>query len=75
MEFAALGSYLEYDLFGIETSHYQMELEDLPVDMPSDAQRVHLLGVLAREGYGDRLLVAHDIHTKHRLVGLVPETS
>ena len=38
--------------------------------MPSDAQRIKLLSGLIQEGYGDRLLVSHDIHTKHRLVSI-----
>lgn len=37
LEFAKLGSYLEYDLFGIEMLNYPYNLE---VDMPSDSQRV-----------------------------------
>ncbi|XP_035827581.1 phosphotriesterase-related protein isoform X2 [Aplysia californica] len=65
MEFAKLGTYLEYDLFGIETSHYQL-LES--IDMPSDAQRVKVIKDLVDEGLEDRVLIAHDIHTKHRLM-------
>ena len=38
------------------------------LDMPSDAQRVHRIRGLVEEGYEDRLVVSHDIHTKHRLV-------
>lgn len=37
LEFAKLGSYLEYDLFGMEILNYPY---DLGVDMPSDSQRV-----------------------------------
>lgn len=37
LEFAKLGSYLEYDLFGTEMLNYPFHLE---VDMPSDSQRV-----------------------------------
>ena len=33
--------YLEWDLFGIETSHYQMS----PVFMPSDGQRLERIKV------------------------------
>uniref|UniRef100_A0A672N5Q5 N-acetyltaurine hydrolase n=1 Tax=Sinocyclocheilus grahami TaxID=75366 RepID=A0A672N5Q5_SINGR len=50
--------YLEYDLFGTEMLNYPFNLD---VDMPSDSQRVQT------EGYEDRLLISHDIHTKHRL--------
>lgn len=64
-DFAALGSYLEFDLFGTESSHYQL---NRLVDMPSDAQRIAHIYKLVAEGYENKLLVSHDIHTKHRLV-------
>ncbi|KAK7101101.1 phosphotriesterase-related protein-like [Littorina saxatilis] len=64
LEFAKLGCYCEYDLFGIETSHYQLWQE---ADMPSDAQRIIFIKNLLDNGYRDKILVAHDIHTKHRL--------
>ncbi|XP_056019763.1 phosphotriesterase-related protein-like isoform X2 [Ostrea edulis] len=64
-EFAALGSYCEYDLFGIETSMYT---QNLKVDMPSDAQRIQRIKFLIEQGYEDKILIAHDIHTKHRLM-------
>ena len=64
-EFAALGSYCEYDLFGIETSLYQLCPD---VDMPHDGDRVRRIQHLVKEGFQDRILVSHDIHTKHRLV-------
>ncbi|KAM9845310.1 N-acetyltaurine hydrolase isoform 1-T2 [Aulostomus maculatus] len=64
LEFAELGSFLEYDLFGMEMLNYPY---NLVVDMPSDSQRVKALALLAKEGYEDKLLVAHDIHTKNRL--------
>ena len=60
-----MGSYLEFDLFGVECSHYQLNGQ---VDMPSDAQRINRLYQLIVEGYEDKLLISHDIHTKHRLV-------
>ncbi|CAL1580271.1 unnamed protein product [Knipowitschia caucasica] len=64
LEFAKLGSYLEYDLFGTEMLNYPYNME---VDMPSDSQRVQTLAFLVKEGYEDKILVAHDIHTKNRL--------
>ncbi|GFN96672.1 phosphotriesterase-related protein [Plakobranchus ocellatus] len=65
LEYAELGSYLEYDLFGIEVSHYQL-LES--VDMPSDAQRIAIIKKLVDEGHLEKVLISHDIHTKHRLM-------
>ncbi|XP_067869381.1 phosphotriesterase-related protein [Heterodontus francisci] len=64
LEFAKLGSYLEYDLFGIEMLNYVF----CPaVDMPCDIERIHRIRLLVEEGYGDNVLMAHDIHTKNRL--------
>ncbi|KAM3603962.1 uncharacterized protein V6R79_004624 [Siganus canaliculatus] len=64
LEFAKLGSYLEYDLFGVEMLNYPYNLS---VDMPSDSQRVKALAFLVKEGFEDRIVIAHDIHTKNRL--------
>lgn len=65
IDFAGMGSYLEFDLFGIECSHYQLNRQ---FDMPSDAQRISRLYELIAEGYEDKILISQDIHTKHRLV-------
>ena len=65
LEFASLGSYCEYDLFGIELSHYQLQRS---VDMISDAQRIQRVKWLIEAGFEDRVLISQDIHTKHRLV-------
>ena len=60
---AETGCYLEFDLFGQESSWY---LHD-EIDMPNDATRIDYLRVLIAEGYGDRLLVAQDICRKTAL--------
>lgn len=65
LEFAKMGTYIQYDLFGTECSLYQL---NLTVDMPSDAQRINNLMRLIDEGYVDKILMSHDLHTKHRLV-------
>jgi phosphotriesterase-related protein len=65
LEFSSLGTYCQFDLFGTECSLYQMNLS---VDMPSDAQRMDKVVSLIEAGKEDRILLAHDIHTKHRLV-------
>ena len=64
LEFAKCRTYLEYDLFGIETSYYQFAPE---IDFPSDAQRIEKVNCLISERYENRVLFAHDIHTLHRL--------
>ena len=37
--------------------------------MPSDAQRMQSVKKLIEAGFSHRILLSHDIHTKHRLVG------
>jgi phosphotriesterase-related protein len=64
LDLARSGCYLEYDLFGSECSYYS--LADF-FDMPNDAQRMDFLARLVAEGYGDKLVVAHDICHKHSL--------
>ena len=61
---AASGCYLEWDLFGNEGSYYPLA----EIDMPSDAQRLDFIRCIAEDGYSDRIVVGHDIATKHRLV-------
>jgi len=63
LEFAKLDCFCEYDLFGIEVSHYQMA----PVDMPSDAERIRRIKLLIDDGRLNQVTISHDIHTKHRL--------
>ena len=64
VEIAKSGCYMEYDLFGNESSHYP-----LPGSyMPNDEQRLEKIQLLMNEGFGEKVLVAQDICTKHRLV-------
>ena len=64
--FAAEGSFLEYDFFGVEGALHQ---SNRPGNwMPNDGQKIQRIQFLLGEGYEDRVLIAHDIHTKHRLV-------
>ena len=64
LELASTGCYLEYDLFGLETSHYPFP--GIPY-MPSDAQRIDQIARLVGEGLVERIVVAHDVCSKHRL--------
>ncbi|XP_058838029.1 phosphotriesterase-related protein isoform X2 [Topomyia yanbarensis] len=64
LEFAKLGTYCQFDLFGTECSYYQLN----PLSyMQSDEQRIQHILDLIREGFESRILLSHDIHTKHRL--------
>ena len=63
-ELAASGCYLEYDLFGNESSWYP---PNSSVDMPSDAERMDLVLWHFEQGLERQVLLSHDIATKHRL--------
>ena len=65
LEFAKLGCINEFDMFGLECSWYQ---PNPALDIPNDGQRVRAVKLLLDEGYGENILIAQDIHTKHRLV-------
>ena len=62
---AESGCFLEWDLFGQEQSYYTANTK---IDMPSDAKRMDDIAWISSEGYGDRVVVAHDICQNHRLV-------
>ena len=62
---AESGCYLEWDLFGREQSYYD---PNPFFDMPTDAMRMDTIAWVISEGYGDRVVVAHDICHKTRLV-------
>ncbi|XP_002735322.1 N-acetyltaurine hydrolase-like [Saccoglossus kowalevskii] len=64
VEFSKLGTFMELDFFGCETSYWQFN----DIDFLTDAQRIQLVKALVEEGYEDRIVIAHDIHTRHRLV-------
>ena len=64
LRLAESGCYLEWDLFGNESSHYPLS----DFDMPSDAQRLDFIMYVVDRGFGDRVLMAQDICTNHRLV-------
>lgn len=57
---ADTGCYLEYDLFGQESSYYPIQ----GIDMPNDAKRVDHIQWLINRGYLGQVLVAHDIDRK-----------
>ena len=41
------------------------------MDFPSDAEKVQKVKLLVDNGFAHRILLSHDIHTKHRLVKLL----
>ncbi len=63
-ELAATGCYIEYDLWGNESSYYPPNTR---YDMPSDAQRMDVVLWHFENGFERGVLLSHDIATKHRL--------
>jgi phosphotriesterase-related protein len=63
LELAQTGCYLEYDLFGQESSYYPIA----DIDMPNDATRIDYLMALIERGYRDKILISQDICHKTQL--------
>ena len=61
---AEAGCYMEWDLFGNEASYYPLNPN---IDFPSEARRMDDISWISAQGYGRKVLVAHDICAKHRL--------
>jgi phosphotriesterase-related protein len=62
---AALGCFIQYDLFGTEVTA-KVPYRKFHIDIPSDAQRIDQIRDLAAAGHLDRILVGHDVGSKHR---------
>ncbi|XP_070167610.1 phosphotriesterase-related protein-like [Polyergus mexicanus] len=56
--------YIQFDQFGVESSFYQFNPF---IDIMSDAQSIKLIALLKQDNKLKRVLMSHDIHTKHRL--------
>ncbi|XP_050445131.1 phosphotriesterase-related protein-like [Cataglyphis hispanica] len=57
--------YLQFDQFGVESSFYQLNQFS---DIMSDAQSIQFMASLNGNRKLERVLMSHDIHTKHRLI-------
>ena len=68
-ELAETGCYLEWDLFGMEESYFPPGMPgwNHQNDIPNDARRMDDISWVISEGYGRRVLVAHDMCQKYRL--------
>ena len=64
MDLAQTGCYLEYDLFGLETSYYPYNPD---FDMPNDGGRMAQILRLIEDGHARQVLMSHDIAYKHCL--------
>ena len=59
-ELAETGCYLEFDLFGQESSYYAHG----PIDMPNDATRIGHISKLISKGFSEKILLSQDICQK-----------
>ena len=59
------GCYFEWDLFGSEGAYYRMNLD---IQHPNDGTKLSDIAWLVSEGYGEKIVIAHDICSKHRLL-------
>lgn len=64
LRLADTGCVIEFDLFGLESSYYGL---DLSVDMPNDATRLKLIRTLIEHGHLERVVISHDICYRTRL--------
>lgn len=63
LKLADTGCYLEFDLFGQESSYYPAA----PIDMPNDATRIDFMRSLMERGFHERILFSQDICMKHHV--------
>ncbi|MGY8879671.1 MAG: phosphotriesterase family protein, partial [Dehalococcoidia bacterium] len=63
-ELIATGAYLNFDLFGHDSSFYPLAPES---HMPADHERIEMIEHMVSEGKRGKILVAHDVCSKHRL--------
>jgi phosphotriesterase-related protein len=64
-ELADSGCFLEWDHFGLELSYFA---NNPKVELPNDAQRMDFIAWAMSEGYGDRIVVSHDVSGKRSLL-------
>src|SRR5262249_22188152 len=65
IDLARTGIWLEYDLFGLETSYYPYNPS---FDLPNDGGRMAHVLALIEAGHHDQILMSHDIAYKTALV-------
>jgi len=61
---AETGVFLNLDLWGHDSPYYPLAPETY---MPGDHERINMVESLINNGFEDKILLAHDICTKHRL--------
>ncbi len=64
-DIADQGCYLQWDHFAYERSYFP---NNPRVDLPSDAGRMELIARMIAEGFGEKILVSHDVASKDKLL-------
>ena len=59
------GCYFEWDLFGSESAYYRL---NTAIQRPNDGTKLSDIAWLISEGYGEKIVIAHDICSRHRLL-------
>ena len=59
------GCYLQWDHFAYERSYFPSNPR---VDLPSDAGRMELIARMIAEGFGEKILISHDVASKDKLL-------
>jgi len=65
LRIAEAGCYLEWDHFSTGQAYYPPNLR---IDMLNDIGRIDVIRFMIEHGYGDKVLVAHDVASKPRLI-------
>ena len=63
-ELALENVYMNFDQLGIESSYYPLNKKSY---MPNDYQKINFIKNLVDNGYSNKILLGHDIYSKHRL--------
>ena len=64
-DIADQGCYLQWDHFAYERSYFP---NNTRVDLPSDAGRMELIARMIGEGFGEKILISHDVASKDKLL-------
>ena len=64
-DIANRGCYLQWDHFAYERSYFP---NNPRVDLPSDAGRMELIARMIGEGFGEKILISHDVASKDKLL-------
>ncbi len=65
-DLAETGCYMEWDVFGLEDTT-STSYAGQTIELANDVQRMQRIEYIVDQGFGDRVLIAHDVFTKVQL--------